>query len=45
MKWYDYAICFLIADFISAGIMTGSFLVIGVGIFNYYSYEDWRKGG
>lgn len=45
MKWYDYGICLLIADVISAGIMSGNLWAIALGLFNYYSYEYWRKSG
>ena len=39
MRWYDYAVCFTAADFISAGILTGNFFLLFIGIVGYIVYE------
>jgi hypothetical protein len=42
MRWYDYIICFLIADFFTAMLFAGSILVfIPYLIFELYS--EFRK--
>lgn len=42
MKWYDYVVCFIIADFAAAMIVTGSWMII-FPAFWYMIYEDFRK--
>ena len=42
MRWYDYVVCLIIADFAAAAIMAGSLMVI-LPIFWYLIYEDYRK--
>ena len=41
-KWYDYAACFFFADFISAGIVSGSSFGILGGWLMYKFYEEFR---
>lgn len=43
MKWYDYAVCFFIADMISALLMAGNILVI-FPLLLYFQYETFRIG-
>lgn len=39
MKWYDYTLCFTMADFIYAGILTGNFFILFMGVVGYIVYE------
>jgi antibiotic biosynthesis monooxygenase (ABM) superfamily enzyme len=43
MRWYDYIVCVLIADLLSASLLTGNIFTLAMSIFAYWSYEDYRK--
>jgi hypothetical protein len=42
MRWYDYVVCVVIADFIAAAIIVQSWAII-LPILWYIIYEDMRK--
>jgi hypothetical protein len=41
MKWYDYVVCFFLADMISALLMAGNILVV-FPVLVYFQYENYR---
>jgi hypothetical protein len=43
LRWYDYGMCFMCADFISAGIISGAWLLTLVGVITYLVYEQTLK--
>lgn len=43
LKWYDYVVCVIIADVITAGFLSGSFFLSITGFLAYDLYETWRK--
>lgn len=43
MKWYDYTVIFLLADFMSASIIVGDLLTLAILTITYLSYEDFRR--
>jgi hypothetical protein len=42
MKWYDYIVCFLIADYLTAMLFVGSILVF-IPYLIFELYCDFRK--
>ncbi len=42
MRWYDYIVCFLIADYITAMLFAGSILVF-IPYLIFELYCDYRK--
>jgi hypothetical protein len=42
MRWYDYVVCVVIADFAAGAIMAGSWAVV-FPVLWYLFYEDFRK--
>lgn len=42
MRWYDYIMCVLIADYITAFLFASNIFVV-IPIIWYYLYEDMRK--
>lgn len=45
MKWYDYTMCFLCADMLSAGIFSGNIFLLTMGWLLFSIYQDIRKTG
>lgn len=43
MKWYDYLICVMAADHISAGIMQMNIVLVMIGGVGYIMWEHARK--
>lgn len=44
MKWYDYGMCVLFANTISAGVLHGSIFALTFGVLSFILYEEARKG-
>jgi len=42
MRWYDYIVCFLIADYVTAMMFSGSILVV-IPYLIFELYCDFRK--
>jgi hypothetical protein len=43
MRWYDYLICLMAADHITAGIMQMNLMLILLGVVGYVLWEKYRK--
>ncbi len=43
MKWYDYCACIFFADLISAGAIQGNVVVLVIGWWLYFTWENFRK--
>lgn len=43
MKWYDYIVCVMCADSISAGLVHGELIVLIYGLLQYFGWEMLRK--